>query len=163
LEAAISERASAPREDREQYLPFEPEERLGEIAVKPSEARGEKAQAYEARVHPVVTKIAVGAAVWFLAITWLSFAGSGETNFLLVIVVLFFALFITLFLLTVNYNRGDPRWPVRETSFRRFLKSEIAVGDSKMRGRDVLIGIALIPVALAFAATLIGLAWVILG
>jgi hypothetical protein len=32
-----------------------------------------------------------------------------------------------------------------------------------MRGRDVLIQIATIPVALALAATLIGLAWVIFG
>jgi hypothetical protein len=32
-----------------------------------------------------------------------------------------------------------------------------------MRGRDVLIEIALLPVVLAFAATVIGLAWLIFG
>jgi hypothetical protein len=46
---------------------------------------------------------------------------------------------------------------------REFLRSKVAIGSSTMSGRDVLIETALIPVALAFAATLIGLAWVIFG
>ncbi|MGV1013837.1 MAG: hypothetical protein ACOYB4_02590 [Methyloceanibacter sp.] len=118
---------------------------------------------HEAGVHPVVTKIAVGAAIWFLVVTWFSFAWDGETDFLLAIVILFFAIFFTLFLLTASFSTDDPRWPVRETSFREFLKSNVGIDSGTMRGRDVLIQIALIPVALALAATLIGLAWVILG
>ena len=82
---------------------------------------------------------------------------------MLVIVMLFFAFFIGLFLLTASFSANDPRWPVRETSFRKFLGSDVGVGSGTMRGRDVLIQIALLPVALALAATLIGLAWVIFG
>jgi len=52
---------------------------------------------------------------------------------------------------------------VRETSLRTFLTSEVGIGSGTMSGRDVLIEIALVPVALAFAATLIGLAWMIFG
>ena len=48
-------------------------------------------------------------------------------------------------------------------SFRKFLGSDVRIGSGTMRGRDVLIQIATIPVALALAATLIGLAWVIFG
>ena len=84
-------------------------------------------------------------------------------DYLLAIVTLFFAIFFTLFLFTASYSMHDPRWPARDTSFREFLESRVGIGGGTMRGRDVLIEIALIPVALAFAATLIGLAWVIFG
>ena len=117
----------------------------------------------EAGVHPAVVKIAVGAAIWFLVETWFSFAWDGETDFLLAIVILFFAIFFTLFLLTASFSAHDPRRPARETSFREFLKSNVGIGSSTLRGRDVLIQIALIPVALALAVTLIGLAWMIFG
>ena len=117
----------------------------------------------EIGVHPIVIKIAVGAAVWFVAISWLAFAWGPEIDYLLVIVTLFFAIFLTLFLLTASFSVHDSRWPVRRTSFRQFLKSNVRIGSGTMSGREVLIEIALIPVVLAFGATLIGLAWVIFG
>ena len=117
----------------------------------------------EIGVHPIVIKIAVGAAVWFVAISWLAFAWGPEIDYLLVIVTLFFATFLTLFLLTASFSLHDSRWPVRRTSFREFLKSNVRIGRGTMSGREVLIEIALIPVVLAFGATLIGLAWVIFG
>lgn len=120
-------------------------------------------EAAEIGVHPAVVKIALAAAGWFIAVTWLAFAWGGDTNFLLIIVALFFALFFTLFLLMASYSAKDKRWPVRETSLREFLGSEVGIGGGTMTGRDVLIETAIIPVTLAFAATLIGLAWVIFG
>jgi hypothetical protein len=117
----------------------------------------------ETGVHPIVIKIAIGAALWFLAVTWIDFGGERETDFLLVIVILFFAFFLGLFLLTASYTLGDQRWPVQDMSLKRFLISDVGIGGETMRGRDVLIEIALLPVALALAATLIGLAWVIFG
>ena len=123
----------------------------------------ERMRKSETGIHPVIPKIAIGASIWFLLVTWLSFAWDGETDYLLAIVTLFFAFFLVLFLFTTSYTSGDPRWDVRETSFREFLTSDVGIGGGTMRGRDVLIQIALIPVALAFAATLIGLAWGIFG
>ncbi len=117
----------------------------------------------EVGVHPIVAKIAIGATIWFLAVTWIAFAGNGEIDYLLAIVTLFFAIFFTLFLFTASYSMHDPRWPARETSVREFLEARVGIGSGTMRGRDVLIQIALIPVALAIAATLIGLAWMIFG
>jgi hypothetical protein len=81
-----------------------------------------------------------------------------------VIVTLFFVMFFVLFLLTAFYCVEDPRWPLRTPHLREFLDSEIGIAGGKMSGRDVLIETKpRIPVSLAFAATLIGLAWVIFG
>ena len=120
-------------------------------------------KAGEIGVHPIVIQITIGAVLCFLAVTWIDFGGGRETDFLLVIVVLFFAFFFGLFLLTASYTLGDERWPVQDTSLQRFLTSDVRIGSETMRGRAVLIEIALLPVTLALAATLIGLAWVIFG
>lgn len=137
---------------------------IGKIPVGAPEAESAEAmKESEVGVHSIVPKIAMGAAAWFLLVTWLSFAWDGQTDYLLAIVILFFSFFFLLFLFTASYTVKDPRWPVRETSLRDFLTSDVGIGSGTMRGRDVLIEIALIPVALAFGATLIGLAWVIFG
>jgi len=46
---------------------------------------------------------------------------------------------------------------------REFLHSNVGLATGEESGRDVLIEIALVPVTLAFAATVIGLAWMIFG
>ena len=115
--------------------------------------------ATETGVHTVVAEIAVGAALWFIVMAWLDFARGGEIDYLLVIVTLFFVMFFGLFLLTASYSLHDPRWPLRDTSFREFLRAKVGTATGTMRGRDVLIEIALVPVSLAFAATVIGLVW----
>jgi len=115
--------------------------------------------ATETGVHTAVAEIAIGAALWFIVMSWLDFAHGGEIDYLLVIVTLFFVMFFTLFLLTASYSLHDPRWPLRDTSFREFLRAKVGTATGTMRGRDVLIEIALVPVSLAFAATVIGLVW----
>lgn len=117
----------------------------------------------EAGVHPIVVKIAIGAVIWFLAVTWLAFAGHSGVDWALTVVSLFFVIFFTLFLLLASFSVADPRWPTRSTSLREFMTSRVGLATGEESGRDVLIEIALVPVALAFAATLIGLAWVIFG
>jgi hypothetical protein len=115
--------------------------------------------AQETGVHTVVAEIGVGASLWFIVMTWLDFARGGEIDYLLVIVTLFFVIFFALFLLTASFSLHDPRWPLRDTSFREFLHAKVGTATGTMRGRDVLIEIALIPVSLAVAATVIGLVW----
>jgi fatty acid desaturase len=151
------ETPGAPRENRDKLYAPAP------AGGTPEASSAVHKQASEVGVHPMIVKIALCAAVWFLAVTWLAFGWGGDTDFLLAIVILFFTIFFTLFLLTASYSVKDPRWPVRETSFREFLGSEVGIGGGTMSGRDVLIETAIIPVTLAFAATLIGLAWVIFG
>jgi len=108
-------------------------------------------------VHPVAVEIVIAAAVWFIAVTWLAFASGPETDYLLVIVTLFFVMFFTLFLLTASYSLHDARWATPDTTFREFLKDKVGIGSGTMQGRDVLIEIAILPASLALAATLIGL------
>jgi hypothetical protein len=124
---------------------------------------GQSPQAVEAGVHPIVVKIAIGAVLWFLAVTWLAFSAKGGVDWDLTVVTLFFAIFFTLFLLLASFSANDPRWPTRNTSVRQFLNSNVGLATGDENGRDVLIEIALVPVTLAFAATLIGLAWVLFG
>jgi hypothetical protein len=116
----------------------------------------------ETGLHPVAVEIGIGAALWFIAMSWLDFARGGEIDYLLAIVTLFFVMFFTLFLLTASYSAHDPRWPSRNTTFREFLRSSIGTATGNMHGREVLIEIALLPVALAIAATLIGFFWSVL-
>ena len=110
-------------------------------------------QASEAGVHPIVVKTAIAGALWFIAVVWLAFGRVGDQ--------------------LPSRDRDavlrdarsveDLRWPSLTPHLREFLDSEIGIAGGKMSGRDVLIETALIQVSLAFAATLIGLAWVTFG
>lgn len=126
------------------------------------ESRQPPSQPIETGVHPISVEIVLAAALWFLAVTWVSFARGGEVDLDLVVVTFFFAFFFALFLLTASYAIKDPRWHLRETSFGEFLKSNVGTATGRMRGRDVLIEITMVPVLLALAATAIGLVWIAL-
>jgi hypothetical protein len=111
-------------------------------------------------VHPAAIGVALIAALWFIAVTWVSFARGAEVDWDLVVVTLFFVFFFGLFLFTATYGLKDPRWRQRDTSFPEFLKSEVGTATGPMSGRDVMLEIAVIPLSLALAATLIGLIWI---
>jgi hypothetical protein len=126
-------------------------------SLEPDAADTSPQQADEAvGVHPVAVETAVAAALWFIAVTWLAFAAGPEIDYLLVIVTLFFVMFFVLFLFTGSYSLHDPRWPARDTTFREFLKDRVGIGSGTMTGREVLTEIAILPLSLALAATLIG-------
>jgi hypothetical protein len=93
-------------------------------------------------------------------VTWVSFARGAEVDWDLVVVTLFFIFFFALFLFTASHALKDSRWRQRKTSFREFLDSEVGTDTGPMRGREVLLEIAVIPISLAFAATLIGVIWI---
>ncbi len=111
-------------------------------------------------VHPAAIEIALAAALWFIAVTWVSFARGAEVDWDLVVVTLFFVFFFALFLFTASYGFKDARWRQRDTNFREFLDSEVGTATGRMSGREVLLEIAVIPASLALAATLIGLIWI---
>jgi hypothetical protein len=60
-------------------------------------------------VHPAAIVIALVAALWFIAVTWVSFARGAEVDWDLVVVTLFFAFFFALFLFTASHALKDPR------------------------------------------------------
>jgi len=113
-------------------------------------------------VHPAAIGVALAAALWFIAVTWASFARGAEVDWDLVVVTLFFVFFFSLFLFTASYALKDPRWQQRQTGFGEFLDSEVGTATGPMRGRDVLLEIAIIPISLALGATMIGLVWIAL-
>jgi hypothetical protein len=113
-------------------------------------------------VHPVAIQIGLGAVTWFLAVAWLYFAWGRHVDFDLAIATGFFVMFFTLFLRVASMAINDPRWLERKVSFPEFLQSRVTTATGDMRGWDVLIEISLVPVSLALAATLIGLAWLLL-
>ena len=114
----------------------------------------------ETGVHPAAIGIALIAALWFIAVTWVSFAHGTEVDWDLVVVTLFFVFFFALFLFTASHALRDPRWRQRDTNLREFLRSEVGTATGPMTGRDVMLEIAVMPVSLALAATLIGAVWI---
>jgi hypothetical protein len=48
-------------------------------------------------VHPIAIEVALAAAFWFIAVTWVSFASGTEVDWDLVVVTLFFIFFFALF------------------------------------------------------------------
>jgi hypothetical protein len=136
------------------------------VAPAPAISEQEPAQKSHrpSSVHPVAVEIGLAATIWFLAMAWLSFAWGKGIGLDLGVVTLFCVIFFTLFLSQASRAVRDPRWRLRQESFTDFLHDDdIAIDRGTTRGRDVLIEVTLIPVALAFAATLLGLAWIIFG
>ena len=73
-------------------------------------------QPAETGVHPISIEIALGAALWFITVTWVGFARGGEIDWDLVVMTLFFIGFFALFLLA-SYAVKDKRWRLPSTSF----------------------------------------------
>jgi len=92
--------------------------------------------AAETGVHPLVIKIAVGAAVWFVVTSWLAFAWDSEIDYLLVIVTLFFAIFFTLFLLTASFSVHDARCQAIGATPPRKQRSTCQVVQAESEGRS---------------------------
>ena len=113
-------------------------------------------------LHPAVFQIGLGGAIWFLAVSWLYFAWGTHVDLDLAVATGLFVMFFSLLLVMANGIINDPRWLQNRVSFGEFLKSKVATYTGKIRGRDALIEITLIPLSLAFAASIIGLAWVYL-
>ena len=112
-----------------------------------------------AEIHLAVFKIALSAVAWFLTVAWLDFAGGTEVDLVLSVVTALFVMFFTLFLVLASMIVKDRRWRQPKTSFAKFLEDDVPIKSYTMKGRDVLIQIASLPVTLAAGGTLIGLIW----
>jgi hypothetical protein len=109
-------------------------------------------------VHPLVIEIALAPIVWFIAVSWLYFAWNGHIDLDLGVATGFFVMFFTLLLGTASYATK----PSRPPRFSKFLHGTVSTYTGDMRGRDVLIEIALLPLSLAVAALIIGAVWMFL-
>lgn len=69
-------------------------------------------------VHPFVIQISLSGVAWFLAVAWLDFSGP-EVNPALAVVLGFFVMYFTLFLLT-----AFPRWGLPKEASPTFSKTK---------------------------------------
>lgn len=113
-------------------------------------------------LHPAAISIALGATLVAVVGIWLTFGWSLEAGYLLAIVSLFTLVFFATLLVPLSYATDDPRWRQRRATFNQFLKKRVALPDSRISGRDALLQILLLPVALTVAFTAIGLIWTLL-
>jgi hypothetical protein len=117
----------------------------------------------ETGINPIIGKISIAAALWFLVVIWASFSAHGYVDVVLTVVTLFFVMFFTLFLLTASYTWNDPRWKLPPSTFREFLQRRVGTRTGPMSGREALIEITFLPVMLAVAATIFGIIWRLVG
>ena len=118
----------------------------GSVAEKTSPLRfslSKRALPLATGVHPVVIKMALSAVAWFLAVAWFDFSDGPEVDLVLAVVTGLFIMFFTLLLVTASLVINDPRWKQPKIRFGKFLNGEVPIDGGTMRGRDVLIQIAL--------------------
>jgi hypothetical protein len=112
-------------------------------------------------LHPKVYGSVLLSTVVFVVSSWLAFGKDGETDYLLLIVALVFAIFAALPTLIFLTGRraarggGDAR---QRQSLDEFMESRVETGSGQLAGRQAWLQIAVIPLSLALAAILIGLA-----
>ncbi len=101
----------------------------------------------------VYRSVLLGFAVMLL-IAWMSFGGFVGTDLDLVVVTVLFAVF--LLLPVIMHRTAAARAEGQQPDLKRFLASPFETATGPLAAREAWLQIALIPVALAIAAILIG-------
>lgn len=129
--------------------------------ARKSSGRRSKSRTRVHSVHPLVIRLAVVGAVWFLIVIAISFSGTIEADYLLAVVIGFSVIFFTLVLGLARRaaNRGG-----REDDaglLTDFLKEKVAIDRGVITGREATIQILMLPVTLAVGAMILGFIYVI--
>jgi hypothetical protein len=107
---------------------------------------------------PVYRSIVLAFA-WMLLASWIAFASGAETDLVLTVAAVLFAVFLGLPLLihatAAHHTEAKPE------TLQHFLTSSVDTATGPLSGREAWLEIALIPAALALAATLIGLVFIL--
>jgi hypothetical protein len=123
-------------------------------------SRGDTRRPVESWLHPRVYSIAIALSAWLVLSVWL-FAGSGITDYLLVIVsgFIFIAVMLPLILSRVaRTDDDDAETAAKRPSFREWTKSEFGISQGRLSGREAALQILLPIAAVAFGMTAFGLA-----
>jgi hypothetical protein len=117
----------------------------------------------EGRFHPTVYKVIAGLAAWFVISAWI-FAGSGKTDYLLVIVsglIVVMAGIVSLLALARRSQRRHLPAPQNEGPvggpLHDWLRRDVETGTGSTRGLIAAIETILPIAAVAFGMTLFGL------
>lgn len=98
---------------------------------------------------------------WMILMAWIAFGSGREPDFTLAFASLIMIVILALPLLirvTARHHMHAEQEPLR-----KFLSTDVDIATGSISGREAWIEVAIIPVALALAATLIGLVYVLDG
>lgn len=94
---------------------------------------------------------------WMILTAWIAFGIGREADFALaaasVLIFIFLALPLLIYITASHHMAG------KQETLNHFLHSEVDTATGPLPGRDVWIEIAIIPVSLALAATLLGIVY----
>jgi hypothetical protein len=131
-------------------------------SVRSTSLRDKARKGPDRSISPRVVRAAVVASVWFVIAMVISFSGNVEADYLLAVVAGFSVIFFTLVLSLAGYaathsqgngHRDDPRGsPARR----------VAIGTGSISGKEAMVQVLMLPVALAIGATAIGFIFVVL-
>jgi len=124
-----------------------------------SDARSSYGQVPGAELHGIIYRVIFAAYVWMMLAAWVAFGGNGEADLALSFAVVLFVMFFTVpFLLR---RTAAARSRIKRRAFDQFLSSEVETATGPLSGREVSLQVLLIPLALAFAATMIGAVFIL--
>ena len=110
-------------------------------------------------LHPLVYTLIAALALWFVGSVW-SFAGAGDTDYLLVVVsgFIFVAVALPFVLTRVGRRAQDPDDDAkRQPSFRDWASTEFDTWQDRLPGANASIEILLPIAAIAFGMTAFGI------
>lgn len=113
-------------------------------------------------VHPIIFMALYGIVFLFLASISLTFGWDGETDFLIAVVIAFFAISFGVVRATASYARRDPRWRMLHLPVLSYLRGRTATATGSIRGWHAAVQILAMPAALALGMLAIGLVWVLM-
>lgn len=108
-----------------------------------------------------VYRSVVAAFIWMIAAAWITFGRGREADFALTAASLLILIF--LMLPFIIYVTATHHMKAKQETLQHFLRSEVDTATGPLSGREVWVEIAIIPIALALAATLIGIVYAFTG
>ncbi|HML41608.1 MAG: hypothetical protein JNN24_09740 [Hyphomicrobium zavarzinii] len=104
-----------------------------------------------------VYRSVAAAFAWMILTAWIAFGIGREADFALAAASVLIFIFLALPLLI--YITASHHMAAKQETLNHFLHSEVDTATGPLPGKDVWIEIAVIPVALALAATLLGIVY----
>lgn len=104
-----------------------------------------------------VYRSVAAAFAWMILTAWIAFGIGREADFALAAASVLIFIFLALPLLI--YITASHHTAAKQETLNHFLHSEVDTATGPLPGKDVWIEIAVIPVALALAATLLGIVY----
>ncbi len=106
------------------------------------------------RVHPIAIAIPLLAYAWLGVAAWLAFAG-GETSLILAVIFVLSVMYFGLLVGGAVMGRNMTPERKQDRTVREFLDGEVEIATGRVTGREAMMQIVLMPVALAIGGTAI--------